>query len=366
MKTTASYLPARWACLAAAVIVALVSAPPTQAQTGLKSSSATNSKSKAAPEGSISRLPAAVMRDERVSGAVETVKSRVEEELDGRSTEDVLRAAQQRIAASKGGGGTTITDVNRSGGTTTAAPTATARPVAAASAPVAVASTTPSPAPAVGTPSAVPVNPGAIPAPVPLRSKYEKEKKTNEQAMEIEADESVMDNNQRLVTFTGNVVVNHPGFKLTSDHLEVYLHEETTIEGGQAIAPSSADGAEDKPPFKRAIATGSMVEIEKIGADGKTQIAKSRKADYDAKTGDIVLTGGPPTLQSGTGYVNSTSPDAVIILRGNGKYELPNESGNGGRHKLQIPIKGGAGASASGGGIPAGNLESITNRNKDR
>jgi lipopolysaccharide transport protein LptA len=365
MKTTPTSHSLLWAGLLAAVMVAFVAVPQTHAQTGLKSNSGTNTKAKEAPEGSLSRLPAAVMRDERVSGAVNTVKSRVEEELDGRSTEDILRAAQQRIAASKGG--TTITDVNRSGTTATATPTATARPVAAAPAPLPAASTPPAPAPApapaaASTPPVAPANPGSIPAPIPLRSKYEKEKKTSEQAMEIEADESVMDNNQRLVTFTGNVVVNHPQFKLTGDHLEVYLHEETTIEGGQATAPA---GSGDQPPFKRAIATGSMVEIEKVGADGKTQIAKSRKADYDAKTGDIVLTGGPPTLQSGTGYVNSTSPDAVIILRGNGKYELPNESGKGGRHKLQIPIKGGA-AAGGGGGIPAGNLDSITNRNKDR
>ncbi|MCB1091014.1 MAG: hypothetical protein KDL87_05760 [Verrucomicrobiae bacterium] len=213
-------------------------------------------------------------------------------------------------------------------------------------------------------PPALISSPGDVPAPVPLQPRYQKEKGTGSEAMEIESKSSIMDNNLRIVTFEGDVKVNHPQFKLYGEHLEIHLNDETNLDGsnanGQSPAPAAREG-EEPPPFKRAIATGPMVEIEKIGADGKTQIAKARKADYDAKTGDIVLSGGPPTLQSGTGFVNPSSPDALIILRGNGQHEV--KGGIGGTNKFVIPIKGGAKTSTT---PLSGGIDSITNRNDNR
>jgi lipopolysaccharide export system protein LptA len=308
---------------------------------------------------------------ENVSGAAGAVRSRVEKELEGQSTEDLIRSAQQRLSTMRSGSSTpTISDVSESAAkpaTPTnaqpvAAPPAQARAVAApipapAAAPVPASD---APRPAATAPSLL-ASPADVPAPIPLRPKYEREKSAN-QAMEIESDESVMDNTQRIVTFQGNVFVNHPDFKLASDHLEIHLNEDGGLDG---MAPTplnaKANDSEDAPPFKRAIATGGMVEIEKIGADGKTQIAKARKADYDANTGDIVLSGGPPTLQSGTGFVNPSSPDALIILRGSGQHEV--KGGVGGRNTFSIPIKGGAKTTTT---PLSGSLDTITNRNDNR
>lgn len=347
-----------------------------------------SSSNRSTVESITSRLPASVMENERAAGVANAVKSRVGDELEGKSTEEVIRAAQQRLSSLRGGGSTTITDVPAAAATATAA-TAAAAPAAVQAAPVAapVAApmtaqpTTPAPpaaATAASTPPATPAatpaadaprpaapapaliaSPGEVPAPVPLRPRYEKERSAS-QAMEIESDESTMDNNQRIVTFQGNVYVNHPEFKLSSDHLEIYLNEESNLDGTQSAA-AAKESDDNAPPFKRAIATGGMVEIEKIGADGKAQIAKAKKADYDALTGDIVLSGGPPTLQSGTGFINPSSPDALIILRGSGQHEV--KGGTGGRNKFSIPIKGGA---KTGTAPLSGSLDSITNRNDNR
>lgn len=325
------------------------------------------------------------MSDERAGSVVDTVRSRVDSELEGKSTEEVIRAAQQRLTSLRSQGSPTITDVtpNAAGKPAAIAVPMTAQPVASATA-------TPAPAPAPaaaaappspGTPPAPAAAPAAasqlppaaapsaalpadqIPEPQPLRPRFEKEKGTADQTMEIQSDESVMDNNQRVVTFTGNVFVNHPEFKLTGDYLQIFLNEESDLDAVGAAAPqaASAGSEEEKPPFKRAIASGGMVEIEKIGADGKTQIAKARKADYDAATGDIVLSGGPPTLQSGSSFVNPSSPDALIILRGSGQHEV--KGGAGGRNTFSIPIKGGAKTTTTPLG---GSLDTITNRNDNR
>ena len=315
------------------------------------------------------RLPESMKEDERVSTVTNAVRSRVGDELENKSTEDLIRSAQQTMAKIREGERpeTTITDTTTPPQTAQPLipePAASARPAApvaaqpvalptqpaAAPAPQMVAQVTPAPAPPGIS------DPSGIPAPVPLTPRYEKQKGSSSEMMEIEADSSVMDNEKRLITFSGNVIVTEPRFTMTGDNLEVWMNDETNLDGSPA-ANAAAGADENAPPFKRAIATGGMVEIEKIGADGKVQIAKARKADYDAATGDIVLTGGPPTLQSGSGFVNPSSPDAVIILRADGNHQL---KGGTGRTKIEIPLKGGGPATTT---TPlSGGLDSITNR----
>ena len=304
-------------------------------------------------------------RDQRQ--LTEAVRSRVGEELEGQSTEDLIKAAQETIRRSQENGAkpATITDSTATEGTTPTAPAPTATPAAPTATPGATPAT-PAPAaadtPPAGTTVAQvspgstppPIASGDIPAPVPLQPRYEKAKTSSSDVMEIESDESVMDNDKRLITFTGNVIVTEPRFNLTSDRLEVWMNDDTNLDGSPTSSDSGSDS--DKPPFKRAIATGGMVEIEKIGADGKVQIAKARKADYDAATGDIVLSGGPPTLQSGSGFVNPSSPDAVIILRADGNHQI--KGGEGGRNKISIPLNRGA-SQPSGPSPLSGSLDDI-------
>ena len=171
-----------------------------------------------------------------------------------------------------------------------------------------------------------------IPAPKPLEAKKTDSPgnaaaaSKSPQNMEILARESVMDNKTGKLVFTGDVKVNHPEFIIKSDRLEILMT------AGQATGQSSG-----KSPFKSAVASGGMVEITRISPDGKTQIAMARRADYNAETQDIILSGGPPYMQDGKSFVKPDSEDAQIILRGNGKYEVKGS----GRSTIVIPVKGG-------------------------
>lgn len=306
-----------------------------------------------------------IMESETAQKALDAVETQVGEQLKGQSTEDLIRSAQQRIQRSREEAPTAAPAAESAPAAAPMAQPITAQPLipdpvasnprdTAPAPPAGQLLTQVDPAPA-NTPPPI-MTPADIPPPVPLQPRYEKEKGNDSQVMEIEADESVMDNENRVITFTGQVVVTEPRFTLTSDRLEVWMHDDTNLDGSATDGAAPVDS--DRPPFKRAIATGGMVEIEKIGADGKLQIAKARQADYDATTGDIVLKGGPPTLQSGSGFVNPSSPDAVIVLRADGNHKI--DSGTG-RASITIPLNKPASANA-GGGLPTGNLDSITNR----
>ncbi|MCB1231392.1 MAG: hypothetical protein KDN19_14055, partial [Verrucomicrobiae bacterium] len=321
-----------------------------------------------------------VMEDENAAGMVNAVKSSVGEELDSQSTEDLIRAAQKRIQQSRESSPapTTITDTTQPAQTQTQAPATQAKPAGQAMIPEPVASARPTatpttntgggqlltqadPAPNTATPPPVLTTPANIPPPVPLEPRYEKEKGASGEVMQISSDETVMNNEQHLITFTGQVIVvnPNPNFKMTSDRLDVWMNEE---DSATESAPKPEGQSGGSPSFKKAIATGGMVEIEKLDANGKVQVAKARKAEYDAITEDIILTGGPPTLQSESGFVNPKSPDAVIILRKDGNHEI---QGGSGRSTIEIPLpkKGSGSATPSiGGGLPTGNLDSLTNR----
>lgn len=149
--------------------------------------------------------------------------------------------------------------------------------------------------------------------------------------MAITSKESVMDNAKGLLIFTGNVFVDHPEFEIKCEKLEIFMAEGAMAEGGEKSSEA---------PFKRAIASGGMVEIKRTSPDGKLQIALARRADYDAITKDIVLSGGPPYIQDGDRFVKTNSPDSQIIMRGTGQYEITgSDAGAKNRTQIVIPIK---------------------------
>lgn len=192
-----------------------------------------------------------------------------------------------------------------------------------------------------------------VPDPVPLSKKYQRDagggypaaKRTH---MEIRSKESIMDNPRGVLLFTGDVLIDHPEFEIKCDKLEIQLAEGVGM---------NAEGSGTGENFKRAIASGGMVEIKRVSTDEKgkrkTQIAIARSADYNAVTKDIILSGGPPYIQDGESFVRTTSEDAKIIMRGNGKYEI---TGTMNRHTISIPIenKPGDGKGKGKGGIGTG------------
>lgn len=183
-----------------------------------------------------------------------------------------------------------------------------------------------------GSPIALLAN-AEVPEPRDLEPQFDKENPPKEEGpvMEITSDESVMHNQakERMVEFTGDVFLDHPSLNMTSDRLEVYLNDE------EADAAPAKEG-EKKPPFKRAIATGAMVKIERINPSGEVEVAFARRADFDGISGDVVLSGGPPELQTGKIHVNPSGANSKIFLLANGKYSV--EGGVGDKSRVVIPI----------------------------
>tara|TARA_R110000850_G_scaffold6593_27_gene25517 strand:+ start:766 stop:1926 length:1161 start_codon:yes stop_codon:yes gene_type:complete len=171
-----------------------------------------------------------------------------------------------------------------------------------------------------------------VPAPEPLVPHYKANSSGNYQAAErndmvITSRESIMDNGARLITFLGNVVINHPELEIKCEKLVIELADE------------GAKKSEGGGSFKRAIASGGMVEIRRVSPEGKTQIALARRADYNGVTKEIVLSGGPPYLQDGDRYVRTHSEDSQIIMTGDGKYQVTgSDTGVKSRNTISIPI----------------------------
>lgn len=182
-------------------------------------------------------------------------------------------------------------------------------------------------------PSTPSLNPGEVPTPQPLAPKYSHQAATptpgsDSAHMAITSNESIMDTIGKVMTFQGNVVITHPQFEIKCDKLEMILAEGLDLSGAEKSSSTGGDS-----PFRKAIASGGRVEIRRNSPEGKTQVAMARRAEYDAASGDIILSGGPPYIQDGDRFVETNSADAQIIMRGNGKYEVRGERG-----RIVIPV----------------------------
>lgn len=132
----------------------------------------------------------------------------------------------------------------------------------------------------------------------------------------ITAEKSQFDSNTNKVKFEDNVTLDHPEFDLSCDILEADLKgDEKAKTGGMSPTQRAAVGG-----IQRAVAKG-YVQIEKISADGKPQVAKSRLAIYEADTGDVTLSDFP-ILQDGENLIRGKSEATKIYLRQNGKYDV--------------------------------------------
>jgi lipopolysaccharide export system protein LptA len=137
---------------------------------------------------------------------------------------------------------------------------------------------------------------------------------------EITAMEATFDNRKHEAVFTKNVTVNDPEFSVTCDRLVAMLKhagsasDAKPTERSPAAAPKT--GAKSKGGLERAVAEGNVViKQSKTEADGSTSqsFGRAQKADYNAVTGDIVLSG-MPTVQQGINQCIATSPETVMTL----------------------------------------------------
>ncbi len=136
---------------------------------------------------------------------------------------------------------------------------------------------------------------------------------------------------ERIAVFLGDVRVNDPRFQLACDKLTVYLAKGATgnsqAPGGTpkpttaaGNTPPASAGAQDTPGggIDHAIAEGNVIIIQKRppakpGEEPKISRAHSDRADFDNKTGDMILHGTPSVEQNGN-VLLALSPSTVITL----------------------------------------------------
>ena len=86
----------------------------------------------------------------------------------------------------------------------------------------------------------------------------------------------------------------------------------------EAAGAETDPADEAQPDIKEAIATGNVV-ITKKTAEGKTNIGRGQKANFDARNQNILLSGSPqPSLEIGDNLFYADT----IILQENGQHKL--------------------------------------------
>lgn len=133
----------------------------------------------------------------------------------------------------------------------------------------------------------------------------------------------------RIAVFTGDVRVRDPKFQLAADKLTVYLAKasEKAAPGSTPATPPPLAGASPaaSPAEKsggggidHAKAEGHVVIIQERpaqpGSEPKRSVGRADEADFDSKTGDMVLRGNPSVEQNGNSHV-ATDPSTVMTLR---------------------------------------------------
>jgi len=159
---------------------------------------------------------------------------------------------------------------------------------------------------------------------------------------EITALEATFDQKSRQAVFIGDVLVKDPEFNVNCDRLTAFLKNQKEA----APAPAKAAGAKPATPAAKTTpaakeapasqgggldhaiaesASGKQVLItqDKVEADGSItkNVGHSRKATYDAKSGDIVLTGNP-SVQQGINLCVATADETVMTLNRNGQMRV--------------------------------------------
>lgn len=126
----------------------------------------------------------------------------------------------------------------------------------------------------------------------------ERKEKENASATMVTTDEADIDLERNLITLNGNVDVDEESSKITCKKMIIKLKEKNASESRTAET-KKVDADTDKE-ISKVICTGEVVFRKRTDADdpdGEDQIAMSERADYDATTETILMTGKPVLLQ---------------------------------------------------------------------
>lgn len=164
------------------------------------------------------------------------------------------------------------------------------------------------------------VNPGTgleIEA-APARSKKQAPQAdaTERKPTEITASkETSFDEKTRVAVFVGDVTVTDAQFNLTCDRLTAHLRRPDA-------AANPAQGAE-AGGLEKVVAEGHVLIVqEKPDAEGKITryVGKANRAEYNASTGDVKLTGWPQ-IQQGINNQVATEEGTIMILNRSGNLK---------------------------------------------
>jgi len=164
--------------------------------------------------------------------------------------------------------------------------------------------------------------------------------------------ETTFDEKSRTAVFLGDVTVHDAQFHLTCEKLTAYLKKNRPAAEGAEAAGLEAAG--DAGGLERVVAEGGVTIVqEKTDEKGKATryVGKARKAEYDAATGNLRLSGWPQISQ-GINTQVATEEDTVMILNraGSIKAQGPSKTVISDTSSEPVPGRQKPGASRSGGG----------------
>jgi lipopolysaccharide export system protein LptA len=142
---------------------------------------------------------------------------------------------------------------------------------------------------------------------------------------EITAREASFDQKTHQAVFGGDVKVVNPEFNINCDKLTAFLKNNENK--GNGAAPPRPP-AEKKGPstggLEKAIAEGSVVITQdKVDSEGKPtrNVGRSKRAVYDAASGDVTLTG-RPEVQQGINTIVALDESTVMVLNREGRMKV--------------------------------------------
>ena len=143
---------------------------------------------------------------------------------------------------------------------------------------------------------------------------------TENEPIQIVADELISYNEEKYAEFIGNVIVTQREFKITSDKLRIYYR-------GELLDTEKKESEEDV--IKKIIATGNVT------ITSEQYEAQADKAEYDTATMTVVLSGENSKVVSGK---NSISGSVIRLNQKSGQIKV--ESSATKRIKAEFFTKG--------------------------
>ena len=180
-----------------------------------------------------------------------------------------------------------------------------------------------------------PLNGGTLPSKSASDTPADQAEKKEKGPTEITSGEATFDQKAHSAIFMIDVVVKDPEFNVVCDKLTAYLKHEDPVKPGVKAVKVTPRPAPPKPGATPAKTGGGGLEravAEMTTPDGRVEITQDKKetdgtithsighgtkADYNAATGDIVLTG-RPDVKKGTDWVIATEDSTVITLNRDG------------------------------------------------